>query len=499
MTEVHQNKSLTHNALANLLQALIGGILSFVLYRYINDTLGVALLGVWSVVLATASASRLTDLGLSASVTRFVALRLARNTPKEAARVIETALLSLLLLMGLFLPILYWLLWQLLPHLFDAEYLASARILLPYAFFSLGLSMMTAVLYSGFEGCQRMDLRAQLAVWGQLLMVALAFLLVPHMRLIGLAWAQIGQNLFLLATGWWMLRRCLSGLPHIPRYWSKPMFREMLSYGANVQVASLFMLIFDPLTKALMARFGGADAAGYFEMANQIVLKVRALIVTANQAIVPRIAQLTETAPEGLGALYRENIRILVFFALPVFSLLFAWSGLFSWLLVGQVNKQLLFLLQLNTVAWLLNLFTAPAYFANLGIGQVGWNTLSHAIMGLINGGLGWLLGRYFGADGVAWAYFIALALGSWLLVMIYQKRNDVYLRELALLEHGWLLVASIAVAVVGHYAWRSMQTDTLIWVLMGIATLSLVIVAWRHPLYAVFRAKLIPRAFQEK
>ena len=52
--------------LANVLQALAGAALLFALYRYINTTLGVEQLGVWSVVLATASASRLADLGLSA-------------------------------------------------------------------------------------------------------------------------------------------------------------------------------------------------------------------------------------------------------------------------------------------------------------------------------------------------------------------------------------------------------------------------------------------------
>ena len=53
------SRSLSSNAIANIVQALAGAALLFVLYRYINATLGVERLGVWSVVLATASASRL--------------------------------------------------------------------------------------------------------------------------------------------------------------------------------------------------------------------------------------------------------------------------------------------------------------------------------------------------------------------------------------------------------------------------------------------------------
>ena len=489
-----QGKPLSHNVLANLLQALAGAVFSFALYRYINDTLGVALLGVWSVVLATASATRLADLGLSASVTRFVALHLARNAPEMAARVIETVILSLALLLGLLLPFLFWLLWQLLSYLFDAGHLADARTLLPYALASLWLTMVASVVQSGLDGCQRMDLRARLVILGQMLMVALSFLLIPGMGLIGLAWAQVGQSFFLLVAGWWALRGSLRGLQRVPRHWSWPLLREMLGYGANVQVASLFMLIFDPLTKVLMARYGGASAAGYFEMANQVVLKVRAFIVAANQAVVPRITQIVETAPERLNDLYRQNMRVLIFVALPVFALLYAWSGLLSWLLVGHVHAQLLFLLQLNAIAWLLNLFAAPAYFANLGTGQAGWNTLSHASMGLLNGGLGWFVGQRFGADGVAWAYCVALAVGSWLLVAVHQKLKGVRFRELALSEHGLLAAASIGVAASGHYVWRSAQIDVAVWAALAAAPLALAAVAWRHPLRAEFWAMLVPR-----
>jgi O-antigen/teichoic acid export membrane protein len=72
-------RPLSSNAAANVLQALAGAALLFALYRYINTTLGVEQLGIWSVVLATASASRLADLGLSAGVTRFVARDRARG------------------------------------------------------------------------------------------------------------------------------------------------------------------------------------------------------------------------------------------------------------------------------------------------------------------------------------------------------------------------------------------------------------------------------------
>ena len=70
------------------------------------------------------------------------------------------------------------------------------------------------------------------------------------------------------------------------------------------------MILFDSLTKVLMAKFGGATSAGYFEMANQVVVKGRALIVSANKAIVLKGEQLTEFLPQRLTTIFYENMQL---------------------------------------------------------------------------------------------------------------------------------------------------------------------------------------------
>jgi O-antigen/teichoic acid export membrane protein len=478
------SRSLSSNAIANIIQALAGAALLFALYRYINATLGVERLGVWSVVLATASASRLADLGLSAGVTRFVARDRARGDPARAGQVVDTALLTLIVAVGAALPLLYLLIAGLLPHLFDAEHLNGAMEILPYALASLWLTIVAAVFQGGLDGCQRMDLRAGLVVTGQIAMLASAIVLVPRFGLVGLAWAQIGQGLLLAIGGRLVLRRALPALPRLPRKWSRPVLREMLGYSANVQAATVFMLLLDPVAKALMARFGGPAAAGYFEMANQVLLRVRALIVSANQAIVPHVAALAATDPARLTRLYRDNMRLLVFVTLPVLALLIAWAGGFSWLLTGAYQPEFVFLITLLSVAWGVNIFAGPAYFTNLGTGQVGWNTLSHVLMGALNAGLGWLLGRSYGAHGVAFGYAIALIAGSTMLVGAYGYRHRV--RCHAGLAHGHLplIAASLTVAVFGWLMPLRKEADEPALALIGLLLPLLVlgVSVWYHP-----------------
>lgn len=480
-----EKKRLASNALANIVQALAGAGLLFALYRYINTTLGIEQLGVWSVVLATVSASRLADLGLSAGVTRFVARDRARGELVRAGQVIDTATLTLMVLVGAVMPLLYPLIVKLLPHLFDTSHLAQAQEILPYALGSLWLTIVAAVFQGGLDGCQRMDLRAGLVVTGQALLLMLAIWLVPQRGLVGLAWAQIGQGLFLSVVGRLVLRHALPALPRLPRHWNKPVLREMLGYGANVQAATVFMLLFDPVAKALMARFGGPAAAGYFEMANQVVLKVRALIVTANQAIVPHVAALAEAEPNRLPRLYHENLRLLVFVTLPAVALLIAWAGGFSWLLAGAYQPEFVFLFVLLALAWGGNIFSGPALFTNMGSGHVGWNTLVQAIMGALNAGLGWLLGSHYGAHGVAFAYVIALVTGSGVLIAVFQSRNGYGWRCGFAREHLGLAVVCAVVAVLGWIEPLRPSTGSPVTLATGLLLPPLVlgVVAWFQPM----------------
>ena len=485
---------LAKNAIANLMQMGLSAVLLFLLYRYLATTVGVAKLGVWSVVLASASASRLVDLGLSASVTRFVAKYLALSEPRRAAETIETAALTLLVVLSLVTLSAYPLISKVIGHLFNADYLPDALSLLPYALLSLWLAIVASVFQSGLDGCQRMDVRAGLVLAGQALLLALTFWLVPHFGLLGLAYAYVGQGVFLLIFGWWFLRRCMPQLSRMPWLWRRDIFREMLGYGFNLQIASAATIFLDPLTKALMAKFGGADTAGYFEIANQVVVKGRALIVSANQAIVPKVTQVIEVLPQRLPKIYHENMQLIAIATLPGCTLLFAWADIASRLFLGDHNTEFVFFLRIATVAWALNTLACPAYFANLGTGHVAWNTLSHVITGVLNGIFGFLLGSCFGAKGVAWGYASSLVVGSWLLIASFHKLNAVSWGTLFSREHLGLALASMSILVYAAFGSNLLIGDGYVRmaILLLFPPLTMGVSVWFHPL----RKRLLFRVF---
>lgn len=484
----------SRNAAASVAQVVISALIMFLLYRALLRMLGAERLGIWSVVLATASASRIGDLGLSASVTRFVAKYRARGDDEAAGCVVQTAALSVAALLGCALFLAYPLLHLLFERLFAGQALIESRHLLPYALVSLGLAAVASVFQSGLDGCQRYDQRAFLVVSAQVLFFCAALWFAPRHGLAGLAWAQIGQGAVLVVLGWLLLRRILLGLPWLPWRWRGVFFREMLGYGFQFQIGSIAMILFEPLTKALLGKYGGLSAAGYYEMASQFVGKARALVVSANQVLVPVVAELNERDPQKVRDIYRSNFRLLFFLVLPLYTLVAAWASPLSELWIGQYEPRFIFFVNVLILAWGLNTFASPAYFSNLGTGRVAWNTAACLWIGVTNAGLGLLLGPRYGAYGIAWGMVAALTTGSALVAANFHREYRLSWRLLLPTEAvGLVLAAGIAV-VVNAAIYRGMAEQSVVerFSLGLLAPLLILAPAvWYHPMRPVFLGRV--------
>lgn len=474
------------NATASVGQVVISAIIMFILYRTILQILGPERLGIWSVVLATVSASRISELGFGAGVTRFVALYQARGQQARAVDAVQTALVSVGLFFMLAAVPVYYLLLIAFEIIFPSDAIGQASILLPYTMVSLVLTSIAGVIQSGLDGCQRYDRRATLVLAGQLFFLLGALVLTPTYGLLGLALAQIGQGFFLMFAGWFVLGRTMMALPWVPWRWKKDLFLEMLGYGIQIQVGSLATMFFEPLTKILMGKFGGLAAAGYYEMASQFVLKVRSLMVSANQILVPVASALHEQDKEKLKEIYCLNLRLLLFVSVPCSSVIVAWSPLLSNIWIGHYEQQFILFVVIMAVAWGINIMNVPAYFINRGAGRVFWNTASHVLTGVINIGLGALLGIGFGAAGVASGAALALILGSLLVIYDFHREQHVPWRLLLFRESYLLIISSMSVGLLGlicYHVLSGFGSLTQYGVCLLLPAVILLPIVWFHPI----------------
>lgn len=475
------------NAGMTIAQVMVSGVILFFLYRYLLNTIGVAKLGVWSVVMATASASRMSELGLSGSVVKFVAKYRARLDVFRVSEVIQTAVISTAILLGVMLGLLFPFFSWLLKFVIPSSDLADGLAILPYTLISLWFIAVAGVFQSGLDGCQRIDLRSWILMGSSIFYLVLTVMLVPDFGLIGLAFGQVLQTGIVLVMSWILLRHELKILPLIPYRWSKILFREMIGYGANFQIVSIVGMMFEPVTKGLLSRFGGLAMVGYYEMASRMILQFRAMIVSANNVLVPVIAALQETTPDSIRTIYRESYRLVVYLSVPLFSGLVTAIPVISELWIGAYEDTFVFFAMVLTVAWFLNILISPAYFTNLGTGQLLWNTVGHVVIGVLNLILGVVLGLLYGGIGVVWGWAVALIIGSSLILLSYNTGHRIPLRDILPEESRGLFLAGGIGAAIGllfYYIFYRQWVSPLAGALgMMIYVFIAVPFCWFHPM----------------
>ncbi len=437
------------NALTTFAQVIGSAATLFFLYRFLISTIGLERLGIWSLVLATTSVVTLANQGFSTSIVKFVAKYAARERAEEVSLLMQTALISIGIALAVVSAALYpaarWILEIVLP----SKSLPEALAILPLALISLWLTIVEGVLQAGLAGLERITVCNYLEFGGSVSYLVLALLFVPGHGLLGLAYAQAIQSGAILLITWALLRRQMKHLPIVPHRWSRPLFKELAAYGFHFQLITASQSLREPVTKALLAKFGGLALTGLYDLAARCVFSLRELLVQANQVLVPTISHLHERDPKSIPAVYRESYRLIFFLSVPAFTSLAVLSPVISRVWIGRYEPVFVEFVAILAIGWLVNVLTNPAYVADLGTGALRWVSVGCLATAFLNAGLGFLFGWRFGGPAVVVATAVSLASGYLIVLIAYHLENRVPFAQLLPGESGGVLLTSIIGALI--------------------------------------------------
>jgi O-antigen/teichoic acid export membrane protein len=483
------------NALTTLAQTLAGAASLFLLYRFLIRAIGLERLGIWSLVLATTSVVFLANQGFAASVVKFVAKYAAREEPEQISRLLQTSVLTIgaviaAVALALY-PISRAILTVVLPH----KSLAEALAILPLALISLWLTVLQGVLQAGLAGLQKITVCNYLEFAGSISYLLLAWLLVPSHGLFGLACAQVLQTAAIVAVTWRLLRRRVPQLPLIPHRLDRPLLRELAAYGFHFQLITASQALREPVTKALLTKFGGLAFTGLYDLANRLVFTTRELLAQAGLVLVPTISHLHESKPQSITAIYRESYRLLFFLAVPSFTVVAVLSPVISRIWIGRYEPAFVEFVCLLAAAWLINVLSNPAYAAALGTGRLRWVSLGCITTAILNAGLGFAAGAHFGGRAVVLANAVSLAAGYLIVLAAHHLENRVPFAQLLPRESSGVFGASLAAVLlaISYFAFALPALHAPIsGAVVAVATSSLLVAIfltmWFHPM----RARLI-------
>jgi O-antigen/teichoic acid export membrane protein len=499
---MQQKRRAVLNALFSVVQVVVNAGLYLVLYRFLYDTVGVEMLGVWSVVMAWTSVNNLANLGLGGSTTYYIPKYQARGESAYVLELVQTGILSAAGAVGVGLVLFYPLVRGLLRLVItDPALLPVASEIVPYAFASIWMTATAGIVYASIDGLQRVDLRNVILVAGALAFLVGALILVPDRGVTGLAQAQLVQAATVLASSWLVLRVLLPSLPLLPVRWSRRAFSEMIGYSVRFQLMSIALLLFEPVTKSLLARFGTVSAVGYFEMANRLAMQLRSLIMTAHTALVPTLTDIGETAPALLRGIYETSCRLIAFLQLLSLPLLVGLTPIISVLWIGSYEPTFVLFATLLFIAWFGNLIAAPAYVGYLGEGDLRWNLRSHVLTGVLNIILGVAGGSLFGGTGVVIGFVAGLLAGSLMVAIAYSVEHDTALATWIAPENLVLAASTLgamaAVLLLYYRMGAELSVVELCAASLGVYALFAGVPAWRHSsrrkLHAWARHAMIP------
>jgi O-antigen/teichoic acid export membrane protein len=267
--------------------------------------------------------------------------------------------------------------------------------------------------------------------------------------------------------------------------WDGTRFKAMLRYGTGFQVAAIGQLLFEPLAKALLSRFGGLELTGYYEMANRMLLQLRSVIVSAFQALVPYVAG-NALKDEQLHDVYVKSHRLLFLIAVPYYSLIGVVLPLVLTLWLGRFDARFVFTGACCLAGWSVNTMNVPSYYLYLGIGRLRWAVLSHVVIGLLMAILGSVAGWLVGGVGVLLASAVALGLGSHVVSLAFQREHGVRMSEIMPLSSiSFMLIGAVGalVSTLVSVSMSSVHELALVTVYLGIVIAALLFVlGWRNP-----------------
>jgi len=433
------------NVITSGAQVVFIGLVYFLMYRYLLSKLGVELLGVWSVVLSTSSLANLANFGVADSVIRFVALYTAERDELKIKQLIFTSTIFLSILFILIAAVIYPFANLILTGVLPAKYIKEGLAILPYSLICLILNAVNGVYASVLDGMQKNYIRNIIFSSSSIFLLIGVYVLVPKHHLLGVAYAQIGQSIFALLTCLILIIFRLKYNP-LKWNWNKAIFKQIFSYGIKFQFISLAAMVNEPIIKILLGKFGGMAFAGYYEMANRLLSQARGVIVSATQSLVPVLVNVSKNE---IPKLYKKILSNVTFFSLSIVCIIVPAGRLISLYWIGHYEPIFYYTLMLLAFSTFINLLTSPSYFYYVAKANLNVLIKTHLILSLSNILIGGLLGYFSGGYGVVCGWFVATLIGSFYLIIYFNKDHDLIFKSIIKLNDIYYFILLVSIVLI--------------------------------------------------
>ncbi len=480
---------IARNSMFSIVRFVVLLPLPILVLPFMLDRLGDVAFGLWALFATFITYTQLADFGMGLALTKYVAAYAARGEWDGVLRATNTVFFfytAVALLLALVLAIVGPLLVRLVPNgpAVSSEALVSMVTL---AFVTFAINLTFGAFGSVLQGLQRLDVTNLVSFVASVgLYAGIVVVLALGYGLMGILVLSVLLALATATFQLWMVYRLVPGYRLRIAAFDRVYLRSILGYSLNVQGGTLAELLFDPATKLILTRYLGVASVTQYEVGTRITTQLRNLFAVALLPLFPGVSHMD--AGEGrvrIEAVYRRSARYVVIFGLPAYLLLIIVAPwlLSAWLGPGYAAASMV--MRIMTLGWFISLVAMPPYFILQALGHARLCMTAHVVQGVVNVGLALVLVGLWGFTGVVLAAFVALVIGS--LIVITNYTRVMAMSPQAMLRIiPWRVVAIVVLLGAGVYL--VLSTAPVV-TLLGLAAIGLAYSAAYGGLLLVIRA----------
>jgi O-antigen/teichoic acid export membrane protein len=411
------------------------GPISLLLVPFALHRVGSVGYGTWAIFATLINMSFLLDLGLGATVTKYVAEHRGKGDFRQLQRVLDTGLAAYLFIAMVALCFLWFCSHTIVRELFrgpSAPAVPQVLSLWPLLLPIVAADLLVKPFISIINGLQRMDLTNTISFFTA---VVSALMIVTFLstgaKVGGLLLASLLTSLFSLLGSVAVARRLLPSVRPNPLHCDLTTLRAMCKFSLGLYAGQGMYLIQTQLEKLYLARFVGVVPVGWYSMAGEAASKARRIPDLLFGPVLAAASELDATHErQKMGQLHFRLHKYLALTAVPlvIFAVLKArvlvslWlgSGLtviavpFAVLVIGNLSSQM----------------CGPAYWILAGRGILRPSVYSALIASSLNIVLSFIFIARWGFSGAVFGTAIPMVVGSTYFLIASRRYLDMPFHE---------------------------------------------------------------------
>ena len=481
--EISLGKKIIRSVTFGALRYIVLAPIPFVMTPFILHKIGITGYGTWAVFLAINSMTSLADLGLVGTLSKFVAEYYARRDFAALSRLLCSAI-AIFSLLGLAAACLVGGATHfLIAALFRGSSVSHAELafLLRCFLILIVANILVLLLSSITSGLQRLDLTYIMSAVNILLSaVGGGVLLLRGWGLRGLVYAY-AVSAVLTLVGYVVIVKTL--LPQVslnPLRFEVGEARKMLGFSLRLYVIQASLGIQNQIDKVFLAVLIGVAPVGWFDIASDVAIKIRAVIGLILGPVLPAASELNALGDEArTRELYYRAHKYLAVFGIPAVVCANAFCRRFVELWLGPAMAVIAVPMSLLITASFINLASGPGFLIFAGRGYLKPAIQSCALGMILNILVSLGLIYKFGFAGAAVGTSLSVFFATIFLIWKFHHESRYPFRRLVRESYLKPTLASVVIMVVllGLHATENLSWAGLLAMGLSFATLYAVII----------------------